>query len=318
MEAERPTRPPSVAAPRDLDRDPQQPDVRSTDAAEPVQETLPFSADGPVPFTLTARARRAVAPGSLPSLRVVPEPEGPDQGRALHDAAPVDLDDPHDTRPSRARALRRAGVDLEEIARELDVDDLVVRAWVDEVVPVHSARRRLRAVRRPEIGAGDEGATRRLVERRQAADRFREARAVARAEAVARLGDPDFATGVALVAGLLESGLHAAVVDVRHRSVAAAVVRWLVRTAEVDPQRIRVLLRIAPQAAGDVAAHAWAEALELPGDQVSFARWRAAPHAEAEEATIRIADPAAAARLAGWQAALLDAVGGGTSSDATP
>lgn len=318
MEAERPTPPPPGAATRGSEADPARPDVRATDAVEPVQETLPFSPDGPVPFTLTARARRAVAPGSLPSLRVVPEPDGRSQGPTLHDAAPVDLDDPHDTRPSRARALRRAGVGLEEIARELEVDELVVRAWVDEVEPVHSARRRLRAVRRPEVAAGDERATRQLVERRQAADRFREVRAVARADAVARLDDPDFATGLALVAGLLETGLHAAVVTVRRRSVAAAVVRWLVGTAEVDPQRIRVLLRIAPQAPGDVAAHAWAEALQLPADQVSYTRWRAAPDAEAEEATVRIADPSASARLEGWQAALLDAIGGGAAGDTAP
>lgn len=315
MEAERPTKPPQD---RETPRSEQiGTGVRSTDAEEPVQETLPFSADGPVPFTLTARARRAVAPSSLPSLRVVGDPVGPGQGRALHDAAPVDLDDPNDTRPSRARALRRAGVPLAEIARELAVDELIVRAWVDEVQPVHSARRRLRAVRRPEIPAGDDGRTRQLVERRQAADRFRETRATARADAAGRLEDGDFATGLALVAGLLEAGLHAAVVTVRHRSVAAAVVRWLLGTAEVDAHRIRVLLRIAPQAPGDVAAHAWAEALQLPADQISYTRWRAAPDAEAQEATIRIADPAAAARLAGWQDALLDAIGGASGDGTT-
>lgn len=316
MEPERPTRPPAGSA-SDTPPEARRRGVRATDAGEPVQETLPFSPDGPVPFTLTARARRAVAPGSLPSLRVVAGPGGTGQARALHDVAPVDLDDPHDTRPSRARALRRAGVALDEIARELEVDDLVVRAWVDEVEPVHSARRRLRAVRRPDVAAGDEGRTRQLVERKEAADRFREQRAVARAGAVERLEDPRFATGLALVAGLLDTGPHAASVALRRRSVAAAVVRWLVATAEVDPRRIRVLLRIAPQAPADVAAHAWAEALQLPADQVSYTRWRAAPDAEAQEATIRIADPAVAARLAGWQDALLGAVAGGGPDDDT-
>lgn len=291
------------------------PAPRSTDAAEPVQETLPFPLDGPVPFALTARARRVVAPESLPSLRVLPEPQQairtPPQDRALHDASPVDLDDPNDTRPSQARALRRAGVDLAEIARELDVDELAVRAWVDEVAPVNSARRRLRAVTRPDgPPVTHERGTRQLVERREAADRFHQARAEAHAAARARLADPSFATGLGLVAGVLETGLHAAVVTVRRRTLGAAVVRWLTETAGVDPRRIRVLLRLAPQAPADVAAHAWAEALDLPAGQLSYTRWRAAPDAEAEEATIRIADPAAAARLAGWRDALLERMSG--------
>ena len=306
MEAQDPTQPPSRPS-----EEPVAP--RATDAAEPVQETLPFDVDGPVPFALTARARRVVAPDSLPSLRVLPEPartpRAP-QDRALHAAAPVDLDDPHDTRPSQARALRRAGVDLDEIARELGVDELVVRAWVDEVGPVHSARRRLRAVRRPDGGQPVERRTRQVVERREAEARFRDARAEARSEAGGRLSEPGFATGLGLVAGILEAGVHAAVVTLRRRALAGAVVRWLTSTAAVEPQRIRVLLRLAPQAAADVAAHAWVEALGIPAEQLSYTRWRNAPDAEAEEATIRIADPAAAARLAGWRDALLESVGG--------
>lgn len=295
------------------------PPARATGPHEPVQETLPFASDGPVPFTLTARARRFVAPESLPSLRVLPDPARPPQDRSLDDADPVDLDDPHDTRPSRARALRRAGVELDGIARELGVDELAVRAWVDEVGPVHSARRRLRAVARPEPAgrAGGRG-TRELVDRRRAVERFEEGREEARSEVVERLADPAFVTGLGLVAGVLETGPHAAVVTLRRRELAGAVVRWLTAEAGVDPQRIRVLLRLAPQAAADLAAHAWADALDLPAEQLSYTRWSAAPDAEAEEATIRIADPSAAARLAGWCDGLLAAVSGeGAGSPAT-
>lgn len=296
----------------------------ATDAHEPVQETLPFPVDGPIPFALTARARRVVAPGSLPSLRVLGRPEadgsaGPaPQTTRLHDAAPVDLDDPHDTRPSRARALRRAGVEVARIATELDVDELVVRAWVDEVGPVHSARRRLRAVAEAPTGNAGEHRTRQIVEHRRAAERFDAAREAARAEVGPRLTEPGFVTGLGLVAGLLEFGHHAAVLTVRRRDLAGAAVRWLLESGGVAPSRVRVLLRIAPQVAGDLAAHDWATSLGLPPGQVSFTRWRAAPDAEAEEAMIRIADPAAAARLAGWRDALLGAVSGdATAPDPT-
>lgn len=297
----------------------------AADAVEPVQETLPFPADDPIPFALTARARRVVAPDSLPRLRVLGAPPvragsagagtpvagGPrPHGRALHDAVPVDLDDPHDTRPSRARALRRAGVDLEGIARELEVDELVVRAWVDEVRPVHSARRRLRAVDEAPAGDRSDRGARQVVEHRRAVERFEQVRAAARADAATRLDEPGFATGLGLVAGILEFGTHAATLTVRRRALGGAAVRWLLETGQVPPQRVRVLLRIAPQAAGDLAAHAWAEALGVAPEQLSYTRWRTAPDAEAEEATIRIADPAAAARLAGWRDALLGLVSG--------
>lgn len=306
MEAEDPT------------RTPEEPGARAPEP-EPVQEPLPLDANGPVPFTLTARARRVVAPHSLPSLRLLPDPSTAPQERSLHDAAPVDLDDPHDTRPSQARALRRAGVDLDDIARELGVDDLVVRAWVDGVAPARSARRRLEAVARDTGTApADERRARQLVQRQRSAEAFRERRAEARAEVVDRLADPAFATGLALLAGVVEAGVHAAVVTVRRREVGGAVVRWLTGSADVEPSRIRVLLRLAPQAPADVAAHGWAEALGLPAGQISYTRWRAAPSADDEEATVRIADPAASARLAGWRDALLGHVAGADASPPDP
>ncbi|MDX1619915.1 MAG: hypothetical protein R3320_02920, partial [Nitriliruptorales bacterium] len=107
--------------------------------ATAVQAVLPLDLDAPIPFELTARARRAVAPASLPALEVVDEVSA----RPL----PDDLqDDPADTRPARARALRRAGMSVAGIASELGVESPAVTAWIDDLEPVASARRRLRAV----------------------------------------------------------------------------------------------------------------------------------------------------------------------------
>ncbi|MFP4312286.1 MAG: hypothetical protein ACLFS9_09965, partial [Nitriliruptoraceae bacterium] len=77
--------------------------------------------DQPIGFALTARARRVVAPDSLPELSVVPAV-----------AEPVE-EDPDDTRPARARALRRAGVPVARIAAQLDIDPLLVTAWTGAV-----------------------------------------------------------------------------------------------------------------------------------------------------------------------------------------
>jgi hypothetical protein len=85
--------------------------------------------DQPIGFALTARARRAVAPGTLPELSVVGVGA---TGSASGNGA---LEEPDDTRPARARALRRAGVPLSAIVRQLGTDPLTVTAWVGEVAP---------------------------------------------------------------------------------------------------------------------------------------------------------------------------------------
>jgi hypothetical protein len=285
------------------------------DGHEAVQETLPFGPDEPIPFALTVRARRTVAPASLPDLRVldradhapgVPSASTAVRSRRRPDDGPVDLDDPHDTRPARARALRRAGIGLGQIAEELDVDVLVAQAWVGEVGPVHSARRRLRAVHEPDADHRDMRRSTVVAEEQQRARAFAERRDEARREGRRRLEDePAFATGLGLVAGVLATSEHTALVTSRDPALAAAALRWIVAATSVSPNRVRVLLRLAPQVAGDEAAHAWAERLGLPAEQIAFTRWRAAPDAEAVEATIRIADADAAGRLAGWRDALL-------------
>lgn len=279
-----------------------------------VQESLPFGPDEPIPYRLTARARRFVAPHDLPSLRVVDTSQ--DVGRSPHrpappaDDGPLDLDDPHDTRPSQARALRRAGLSFAQIARELDVDALVAQAWVDEVSPVRSASRRLRAVR-------STAAQRRDPRGHDAAEdaeervRFEQRRSDAAHTAARRLaGDAGFARGLGLVAGIVTTTEHAALITTRDPALAAAGLRWILAETGIDPSRVRVLLRLAPQVAGDAAAHEWAERLDIPSDRVVFTRWRGAPAADSVEATIRFADAGVAGTLAGWREALLGEVSG--------
>lgn len=263
--------------------------------AEPAQATLPFDAalDDPIPFALTARARRVIAPESLPRLTL------------LDEAASADPEDPADTRPARARALRHAGVDVDQIAEELDVDELVVRAWVDDITPVRSAERRLRSVpggprTEPEQRARAEA------RRRRAEEAFASTRSAAARAAEDRVaGDPAFVSGLGLVTGVADVNAHGVVLTTRDLAIARAALRWLTATVEVEPARVRVLLRLAPQVAADVTVHAWHRATGLPKERFTTARWRQAPTAEAVEAMVRISDPRVAGALAGWRDALL-------------
>jgi hypothetical protein len=298
------------------------------------QQPLPFDdeADDPIPFALTARARRTVAPERLPPLEVVPDREAADQGSSRPAPAgdhpqpaavrrqpapttrpgparrPGDeeddghLDDPTDTRPARARALRRAGVPVARIAAQLDVDDLAVRAWTGDVAAEPATE--------PEPGGGTApprprvpALARELDEDRTA---FELARAAAREDALGRLtDDPSFAAGVGLVAALAEVDTHAVTLVSPHPEVIGRVLGWLVSHAEVDPGRVRVVLRIGPDVAGDLARHRWAAGLGVPVDRVSHTRWRGAPAPDATDAFVRLHDLALAATVAGWRDALL-------------
>ena len=306
------------------------------EAAEQVRLPFDLPDDAPIPFALTARARRAVAPASLPPLTVLPDADGPvpeepgsaqtgteqpDAGEVdgaqarFEDAVDDDLDDPHDTRPSRARALRRAGVSFDDIAVEVGVDPLVVRAWVDDVAPVHSARRRLRPVA---AGGGDARAQRAVEQagRRERDDAFARTRGDARAAARDRVRqDASFTSGLGLIAGIAETGPHAMVLTTRDLQVASAGLRWLAATVDLVPERVRVILRIAPQAAADRLVHDWAAALDLPRERFRTTRWRHAPDADTVEAMVRIADPRVAGAVAGWRDALLGSFGPDASDD---
>lgn len=306
---------------------------------------LPFDdeADRPLDLLLTARGRRAVGASDLPALEVVPDP---DAGAAASSSAPLDgaaggsrllagEEDPSDTRPSQARALRRAGRATAEIAERLQVDELLVRAWIADVSPAaarghqrvarqrgasatraasladRGPRDRSRADRsRADRGHADpEGAERRLEEHRTG---FELARAAAREEARRSfLQDPDFAAVVGILSGIAEFDPHAVTLTTATPALVTRVIGWIRQRLDVEPGRVRVVLRIGPRVAGDLAAHRWAKHLEVDRSRVAVASWRSAPAADAEQVLVRLADPSAAATLAGWCDALLEPSGTG-------
>lgn len=276
--------------------------------AHAVQARLPLDLDAPIPFELTARARRLVAPTSLPALEVVPGPDE-DVGGDGFDV----LEDPADTRPARARALRRAGMSIDGIAAELDLEAFVVSALVDDIAPVASARRRLRSVdggRVARRSADLEEAAR--VERVR--QQFEGRRRQARDEVAQPLTETDdFVRGLGLVVGTARIVPHAILVTVRDRDVAAAISTWIGRHLLDEATRMRVILRVAPQLSGDVERHAWADSLGVPVERITLTRWRNAPEADSVEATIRVADAEAAGRLAGWRDAALGSFATGGS-----
>lgn len=251
------------------------------------QQPLPFDdeADRPVPFALTARARRAVAPAEIPSLSVVrPVEDGIDDGA---------VDAPGDTRPARARALRRAGTPVAGIARALEVDELVVRAWLGDLAGRGGVARTVALV---DTDRDDARGSR----------TFERARVQAQATAAERLADDAaFAAGLGLVTGIADVDEHSVSVRSADPRVTATIVRWLLASTDAAPTRFRVVLRLHPEAAADLARHRWAEALGLPVEQVAHTRTRETSPG-AEEALVRIADPAVAGAVSGWATALLE------------
>ncbi len=269
------------------------------------QVPLPFDdeAEHPIPFALTARARRTVAPHAVPPLRVVPEPGGsPVDVSGASDAPVVVDDDPSDTRPARARALRRAGVERTEIAAQLGVDELLVRAWTGDVVaPRRTSRAAVATGLRP---VPDRGRAEERAEERAAADRQRR---LAAGDARDRLRhDPGLAAGLGVLAGVAELTDGAVTVTTRDPRLARTVVRWLVDVLGADPGSVRLVLRVGPRAAGDLARHRWGQALELAPERIRTTRAGAPPEDDGVEGVLRIVDADLAARAAGWCDALLD------------
>jgi hypothetical protein len=298
----------------------------------PAQQALPFDdeAERPVPYALTARARREVAPEAVPELEVVPPvpdeharsgPTPPTSGRGRSTGASTSprsrsaasrggavpsghpaqddgaLDEPADTRPSRARALRRAGVRVPQIARQLGVEELTVRAWVGDLgggaAAGHQPSGLVALPGLPSAGAGADPAVRR--------------RERAREEGRIRLRqDPGFAAGLGLLVGAGEIDEHGVGLRTNDPRVAAAVVDWLTTYGGVGPERVRVVLRLGAKVAGDLARHTWSGELRLPLEQLTHTRWRGAPEQDAVEALLHVTDERLAARLGGWTQALLE------------
>jgi hypothetical protein len=298
-----------------LDPDPgslPDPPTGPVSARRVAQEPLPFDDDAeePIGFALTARARRTVAPEAVPSLRVV------GTAATASPIAPGDVDtepleeDRSDTRPARARALRRAGTDTRAIARQLGVDELLVRAWIDGV---GGSVRRARSAGRSGLGAASPG-TNDLSDANdlpEADDDQRAAFELARADARRQAGDrlaldPRLAAGLGVLAGTVEVDATAVTLSTGDPRVAGAVCRWLRDVLGLDPALLRVVLRVGPSAAGDLVRHRWGRALDLAPDRLRTTRWPAAPIATDVEALVRIVDDEVAAAVAGWRDALLD------------
>lgn len=273
----------------------------------PVQQPLPFDdeADRPVAFALTARAKRVVAPQDLPSLSVVRDRVTRDRTHAaVADDWPTAAD-PSDTRPSRARALHRAGRSTSAIAEQLAVDPLLVRAWIGSATGAAA----------PVVPAGGTPAPSPSEAEPSGDDRtdphdqetaFHLGRAAASEEARDRLRhDPGFAAGLGLLTSIAEVDLHAVTATTSDQDVAALVLHWMDDHLAIDPRRVRVVLRVGPRGAGDLVRHRWAARLGIDQERIALARWRDASDPEGVQALVRVADPAVAATVAGWRDALL-------------
>lgn len=278
----------------------------TTPARRPAQPSLPFeeaaAADDPIPYGLTARARRTVAPASLPELSVVPDPAGaPGTGEEP---------DPFDPRPARARALRRAGRDLPEIAGLLAVDEDLVTAWCRTVGPRADRRRARAAGRRSPSGDGGSGGgpvagsgageVRRLP--LPGPDRSAQ-RTLGHGRAAEHLaGAGPAAVVVAYVAGRSRLTAHAATFPVDDPDEAARIVGWLVDLAGADPSRARLVLEVGRGAAHDLVEARWQQGTGIAAEHITVAVGD-----RDVRATLRIADPDVAAVLAGWQDAVVEA-----------
>ena len=294
----------------DMTRDttPREPTPDGPAPADGVQAVLPLDLhpDEPVPYRLTPKARRVVAPESLPTLEVVTPTTAPDRRTDDEHDVPVDLDDPHDPRSARARALRRGGMSVVAIAQRLDVDELAVRTWTGDLDVRGRRRPRLRAVRddTPPTPRDPDASDDRLARHHAA---FAQARRQAADQAGPRMTDPTFVRGLALTVAAAEVDEHALLVSLRDRAVASTVRTWLVDHAGVDARDLRVVVRLGATAGADLVLHRWAEALDLPPERLARTHWRSAPSEDAVEVLLRVPDAQVAARVAGWRDALLGA-----------
>lgn len=294
---------PQGAGQQTLPFDVAQPDVAGEQPTPGGRDHLdePATSDGehaPIAFTLTAAAHRVVDAAGPPPLSVAPEPATDDDGG---------LDDPTDTRPSRARALRRAGLSATAIADQLGVDELIVRAWIDDVAaspPPRATRRRLESqAPTPPPAVGDDDVGLQLV------------RAESCQQAHTRLvDDARFALGLGLVAGLRRpdgAGFTIATTDER---LAGRTVAWLRNHTSLDDTDVRVVLRLGRDVAGDRARERFAAALQLPVERVAAARARGSLGVDEVEALLRLVEPGLAATVTGWCDAV--ATAGDAAADA--
>jgi hypothetical protein len=223
-------------------------------------------AEDPIPYALTARGRRAVAPEE-PALRLV-------DGDAAPDDAELD-----DHRSVQARALRRAGMPVDAIANRLRVDDFTVRAWLGG----HAA-----PPPTPVDDRVDADAERALEEAAVAAfdERFD--------------SDPVFSAGVAVLGALSDVDGKAVILSSDRPAPLAQVLAFLRGEFGVAPANVRVVLRLGPVVAGDRAVNDWAAALDLPADRFRQVRSGRVPTSDGIEVLVRITGGGIATTVGTW------------------
>lgn len=289
----------------DAAKQPRLPLGEAVDATDGTRAGQGDDHDRPIGFALTARARRVVAPDTLPDLAVVPAPPVPEDGRA---------ELPDDTRPARARALRRAGVAIDRIASQLDADPLLVTAWTGEVA-VRASRpgRWVQAPAAPAAPAAIEcadGSTRAGADGSEDPDEAT-GRELARAAATHRarerlVDDAAFALAAGLLVAVAEVDAHAVTVVTDDPRIARRALQAL--SGQLDGARdlARLVVRVGPGAAGDLVQHRVAAEVGVEVAQITWTRWRGAPRADDIRILLRVADPGLADDVAGMVEAVLD------------
>lgn len=270
-------------------------------ASDDRQERLPFDGaeEEPVPFRLTARARREVAPATLPPLTVIPGREslGGDEDHPGRDAGPVGAvgeeadapdgapGDPHDPRPARARALRRSGRSLDDIAEVLAVRPELVDRWCGDVRPTTSSQ---------PTAAGS------IHDRRARTDGQATVRGWVGGGSVPELCAAAVVAGSAVVTG-------SSVTVTPPAPELVPVVMGALGPLIDDASRLRIRVEVAAGVAFDLAAERWAARLAVDRRQVNVAPWAAAPSPEAVRVTVRVTGPGAAGTVLGWRDGLVEA-----------
>lgn len=244
------------------------PDGRETAESSAEALRLPLEGDEPIPYALTARARRVVAPADVPDLQVV---AGPAQDPDVED----ELDDP---RSVQARALRRAGMPVSAIAGRLDVDAFTVRAWLGgrlapAAVPTESF---------------DE-------ETHQTPD----AAAIETFED--RVGsDAGFSAGMALLGALADVDGAAVMLASDRPAPLAQALAFLRQEFGLADEQVRVVLRLGSLLAGDRAVADWSTAIGLPADRFRHVRSGRVAAPDGIEVLVRVTGSAIADTVAAW------------------
>jgi len=250
------------------------------DIAAPVLPlTFDDEVDAPVGFSLTPRARRAVAPGQVPALRLVPRERGGD-GAAV--SVPSD---PTDVRPAQARALRRSGMPAPTIAAAIGVDiDLVVN-WTQDTAPVrHSAPRGVKG--RPTLPPS--------------ATPSGERPAPVRRRVSPRPIDAREARGIAVALAEFDADLEGVGFTHTRPELLGAVLAEIRRQVPVADWRVRVAILVAEELGVDRCRSTVAIALGVDEERIVAGRWSAAPSRSALEVSLRVSDGAAAQAVRDW------------------